>query len=295
MIEEVLTWRTEQKIDDLAAKEFPKHADFVRAWPHGLHGVSRDGHVLYIDRPGLMDPAYFAANFTMEEYMSMHIQFMEWMAEAKRRLSAKLETPRYKHVVILDLTNFGMSHFGSRVREPIKKLINIDSTKYPETLHQMYVVNPSFMFRAIWTIVSPLLDDSTKSRIIFLKDIKKLQEFVDPDQLPDFLGGNVKYDDDNRPFTKDLKTLAVENNHDDVFAGLYDAVKERTAKLATVRAELKKSAEGGDVSATTAAVSVENSSDATAAVAEDNDNEKVSATDSIEKELAGTTIEGETA
>ncbi len=254
IVEDLLKWREEMVIDDLAAEEFPKRADFVKTWPHGFHGVSRDGHVVYIDRPGKMDPSYFAENFTMDEYMRMHIQVMEWMSEAKRRLSTKLEVPRYKHVVIFDLSGFGMSHFGSRVREPIKKLIGIDSSKYCETLHKMFIVNPSFMFRTIWVMVSPWLDESTKQRIHFLKDIKELQNHVDPDQLPDFLGGNVKYDDENPPFMGNLKTLATENNHDEIFHDLHANAIEKAAINNAKRQEiLRKREEAAAVAADVAA------------------------------------------
>lgn len=65
----------------------------------------------------------------------------------------------------MDLEGFSLKHLGGKFTDPIKQLIDIDQTKYPETLHMMLIVNAPFIFKAGWTIVSPFLDPITKTRI----------------------------------------------------------------------------------------------------------------------------------
>ncbi len=171
-----------------------------------MHGVTRDQHVIYIDRPGQVDPSKLHSSFTMDEYLQIHIQTMEWMNDAKIKLSERLGRRTYKHAVIMDLDGFGFSHFSKKFYGPIKELIDIDQTKYPETLHKMYVVNPSFMVKAIWAICSPWIDETTKSRIRWCKSPKELLEDIDADQLPDFLGGTCVYTPENPAFVGNFKT-----------------------------------------------------------------------------------------
>lgn len=62
-------------------------------------GISKDNHVVYIDRPCQIEPDDFIKKFSMEEYKLLHIQTMEWLTDLKARLSVKLGKRTYKHVV----------------------------------------------------------------------------------------------------------------------------------------------------------------------------------------------------
>lgn len=147
VIDKYLAWAKDMDVHKLAATDFPRRREFFsKIWPSGFHGMSKDGHVIYIDRPGKVNPKTLDG-FNMDEYTAMHIQTMEWLNDLKVRLSKRVGRPIYKHVVIFDLEDFGFSHFGEKFRGPLKKLVEIDQTKYPETLSQMYVVNASFMFK----------------------------------------------------------------------------------------------------------------------------------------------------
>lgn len=56
----------------------------------------------------------------------------------------------------------------------------------------MFIVNAPMLFTGVWAIVKGFLDERTRKKIqikgsSYQKDILEL---VDPDNLPDFLGGN---------------------------------------------------------------------------------------------------------
>ena len=56
---------------------------------------------------------------------------------------------------------------------------------------QMFIVNAPMLFTGVWSVVKGFLDERTRQKIKILggKYQKELFEVVDPDNLPDFLGG----------------------------------------------------------------------------------------------------------
>lgn len=255
VIDNYLAWAEEIDLQKIAATPFANRDQFFgKIWPSGFHGFSKDGHPIYIDRPGKVSPKVLST-LDMDEFTKMHIQSMEWLNDVKVRLSERTGRRIYKHVVIMDMEDFGFSHFGDKFRGPLKKIIDIDSTKYPESLSQMYIVNASFMFKAIWAIVSPWLDPITKTRITFLSKPKHLLEFIEADQLPDFLGGTCKYTEEKPCFVGEF--VSGPGGHgelDDLYAGLLEArqanYEQRVAKKAEEEAKTKGDEEAAASTAT---------------------------------------------
>lgn len=58
----------------------------------------------------------------------------------------------------------------------------------------MFIVNAPFLFAACWSLVSPLLNEVTVKKISILGSSfkKELLEYIEDDNLPDFLGGKAK-------------------------------------------------------------------------------------------------------
>eukprot|EP00461_Guttulinopsis_vulgaris_P000090 UN00090 len=183
-------WYAEDKIYDVATQDLEGFDKFQKMWPCGLRGVSTCGHAVYFDECGKMSPSEFSKTFTAEQYLSYHIQIMEHLQQTKREISEKLGKPIYKHIVVLDLQGFGMSHIYDRTQ--LEKMAQLDSTKYPETLHKMLIINPPWLFKAIYAIGAMFLDDTTKSRIHVVKDPKDLDK-------------HFQYAEDSEEVLKDLK------------------------------------------------------------------------------------------
>jgi len=185
-----LKYRIESKVDEVARTQYPRTEEFKTMWQSGLHGVSKSGHVLFVNRLGKIDPTKLFKSFTLDQVRNFHIQEMEHIVAAKEELSRQSGQLTYKHFAILDLEGVGTGHFAHNFREPIKQVINIDQNMYPETLYIMVITNYSFVFKAIWAVASLWIDPITKSRILWGKD--ELVKYIDKDQLPKFLGGTCK-------------------------------------------------------------------------------------------------------
>lgn len=97
-------------------------------------------------------------------------------------------------VVILDVEGIGLSILTGKVKEFMKLASEIAQNYYPETLYKMFLINSSFFFSAVWTIVKGFIDEKTRNKVNVEKSSyqKKLLEYIDEENLPSFLGGKCK-------------------------------------------------------------------------------------------------------
>lgn len=67
----------------------------------------------------------------------------------------------------------------------------VGSDYYPEIMGQCLVVNAPMIFTGVWAIVKGFLDEKTRRKITIhgSKYQKELFELVDPQFVPEFLGG----------------------------------------------------------------------------------------------------------
>ena len=77
---------------------------------------------------------------------------------------------------------------------------------YPEVLGKLFLVNCPYVFSGIWAIIKSWLDERIRKKVsIFSRDHYKLMsEYIDSDQIPEFLGGKNKdgFLDDNGPWSE---------------------------------------------------------------------------------------------
>ncbi|KAA8527126.1 hypothetical protein F0562_008645 [Nyssa sinensis] len=161
MWEEMLIWRKEYGTDTILEDfEFEELEEVLQYYPQGYHGVDREGRPIYIERLGKAHPT-------------------------KRQV--------YSTTTILDVQGLGIKNFTRTAANLLAAITKIDNSYYPETLHQMFIVNagPGFK-KMLWPAAQKFLDAKTIAKIQVLepKSLCKLLEVIDSRQLPDFVGGS---------------------------------------------------------------------------------------------------------
>lgn len=102
----------------------------------------------------------------------------------------KVET----NFTIIDLKGGSSSLLSPSVQGFIKIASQICQDYYPETLGRMYIINVSWLIKAGWWVIKAFLDAKTVSKMHIKGDDyeKELLEFVEPENLPKFLGGTCE-------------------------------------------------------------------------------------------------------
>lgn len=69
----------------------------------------------------------------------------------------------------------------------------------------MFIVNAPMLFTGVWQVIKPWLDEKTKNKITIIGGNykKKLLEFIDEENIPDFLEGSSQCEANNT-FAKNI-------------------------------------------------------------------------------------------
>jgi hypothetical protein len=165
----------------------------TKRFPFGNYGFDKRGMPILIERIGKVD----IEGLIRECGKGALLRFRCAKFELHRK--AHMEACKRKGEVHLGLhmvlDQDGISWASGQQIIPILLWLNNDIIKdhFPGALKMIHVVNPSWYQTAGWAIIKNILPEATVNKVKFYSDsdsfLEEVQEYIDPDQLPAFLGG----------------------------------------------------------------------------------------------------------
>ncbi|KAM7352386.1 real-time isoform 2-T2 [Cochliomyia hominivorax] len=197
MLKDSLNWRKEHDIDSLLT-EYKTPSVVTEHFPGGWHHYDKDGRPIYILRLGHMDVKGLLKAIGTEGFLKLALHICEEGIQKINESAENLGKPVLDWCLLVDLEGLSMRHLW---RPGVKALLNIIENvehNYPETMGRVLVVRAPRVFPIAWTIVSAFIDENTRSKFLFyggpdcLHMQDGLEQYIDNDIIPDFLGGPCK-------------------------------------------------------------------------------------------------------
>lgn len=93
-------------------------------------------------------------------------------------------------IVIFDLKNITMAHAWTVTPQVATMMLSLMVTAFPLKIHELHIIQQSWIFDTIFAVFKPLLDTNMRDRIFFHGgDYKSLHKHISPEYLPKMYGG----------------------------------------------------------------------------------------------------------
>jgi len=193
MFTKFLKWRKDFGTDQIDTFEFNELPVIKLHYPHGYHKTDKLGRPIYIELIGDINPKELFQYTNEERLLKYYVKEYERLLKGIYPACSNVAGKRVEQSIsILDMKNEAMKFMFGDTKKFVEITTDMAQNYYPEILGQMFIINAPFSFKAIWAMFKSFVDEKTRKKINIEGSSykKKLLNFIDPDNLPSFLGGN---------------------------------------------------------------------------------------------------------
>jgi hypothetical protein len=161
-LNKTLQWRREHDIDNLLAKPHTKFDLCKAVFPHYFVGRDKSDHILFVQRPALLDLDKAQANgLSMDDLLMHYVYVNEYLWQI-----LEAEDPFGEMTSVIDMTGIKIAVLRRKALVAfVKKLVGTMDSHYPQRAHKTLVLNAPKWFNVLFKILSPLMRESTKKKI----------------------------------------------------------------------------------------------------------------------------------
>ena len=191
-------FKEEVHYETLLCRACPNYASVKENYGHAFHGVTKNGHVLQLERPSgwqkLID-AMKARGFESDPTTPVkeHIAFVTTYAFDK---VDSRPWPDGKITRIVDVSQFSAGELNFEVLGFLRHMAKFGSAFLCERHGKVYLCKPSSTFRFVYALVAPLASTKTLDNVFILDSVEemraKISEEIDLKHVPKEFGGDCE-------------------------------------------------------------------------------------------------------
>ena len=192
MFRKFIKWRIENDVENIGNFYLKEFDEVLKFYPHGFHKIDKMGNPIYYQLINKLNAEQLFKITTPEKLIKYFTQTSENMMKLRFTACSKLKGELIEgSCVILDMEGIGITFFFGKTLDFLNLISKLGQDYYPCNMSKMFLLNTNKFFGLVYNLVKGLIDIRTRNKIKILgSDYKgKIYEFIEPENLPTFLGG----------------------------------------------------------------------------------------------------------
>jgi len=195
-------WRLQYKVDDITPESLAKELISGKAF---WHGYDKEGHPCLVVK--------IKRHIPKESPVENSIRLGVYLLETGIKLAD--DVGQTKLCVIWDREGFTKKNYDPSVFTTLRELSGVLQDFYAERLHSLYILYPNWFFKTMFTLVKPLLNEKTKSKIKIIDKVSDLYKYFTADNLMMEYGGTSPFQYRYPPDSKPILDITSATGDDD--------------------------------------------------------------------------------
>jgi len=195
MLSTSLIWRKKHGVDKILS-EYQEPTAIKNYFPGGWHHYDCEGRPVFLLRLGQMDAKGIIRSIGEEGLTKLTLQICEEGLKLTEESAHRLHKPISTWTMLLDLDGLNMRHLWRPGVKALLHIIEICEANYPETLGRVLIIRAPRVFPILWTLVCPLIDETSRGKFLFYAGDQflgpgGLADYLPEERIPDWLGGTA--------------------------------------------------------------------------------------------------------